>query len=974
MRRLHLDFSVARGRILFLASACVTVAVVGAASFLLKPVSVKFLVSPDGFVPFLSLNFIGLTAIACLQSTRRLHLPIIFAVIVTTASIVPIVEQRYHALSAIDTAVGGAGFEGKSTAAIQIAASLALCISIVLGVLASRVLDPRVRQQVSASDVDSRSISSGAMPFSGARQFLPWAGPVLVFGLLAALYFPDIGNDISSWKYMVYPQNWDITNFLVWNWLGSQGYKTLRDFWYPYGNSILFFANQPASSFWRYGYEVLEYFGLYLNFFVLTGRKSFWPVIVVLTIWVGSMTQTSGGEVLFPNPLRYLLGINVALAYVVINHRAERFRWGHVWFGFLCVVSLFFEPSQTLSAGPAVAVLLFIDMIERIPRRWRDLSQRLVRDFSIPALFLLCNLVYLASINSLTAYIDFYGRLSDTAAYSSIARGLSRGLSHPLGIEFLIVVAPMVLVSLGIFERLRRAGGDPRLGGFLIGVGLFGFMMLQKHIIRPMDQHLAIIPALGMMGYWLLRTDRRSGIEYAASGICAAIFVTMLSGGAKLGVPGKQVLAAPTRIKSSLRFYQTESLAIDQARAERFAPERFVNHVDEQKLAAWMTVNTVNGKIPKIYVLGDEAITYILLRQRPPSQINMYNESPIYEQVKVIEWLRREKPDYVVWNPKSLRDEKPGTFDKIQNFIRVPLIYNEVIASFVPTSTVGVFEVLRPRKPDEAIPVAYWREQLGTTADFGHFGRVSSYPKFSPCDSHDTSTCADFLRVEVADTKILGSKVSIPIEVDGLLFVVALDTVPGERLYYVRMERLWFWGLLKRNGYSPKLVVAPLSKEPADYCVNGALEWSGDWLTGWTYSTGGVFKAGSADRGIRFALPPQGQGYLIKQGFDTALLGRRVRVTARAKAFSPGTLALRVFWDGGYTETTHSGNGLWEDLVVRSTTLDLNPNSTNQAGFFVWVGPASSHESFVESVRVEYESPGFEATVVQRADRPEILY
>src|SRR5260221_7504792 len=53
-----------------------------------------------------------------------------------------------------------------------------------------------------------------------------------------------------------------------------------------------------------------------------------------------------------------------------------------------------------------------------------------------------------------------------------------------------------------------------------------------------------------------------------------------------------------------------------------------------------------------------------------------------------IYFLDREKPPIVVWDPDPF-------FDLFQRVVRDPLIYNAVIANYVPEMRIGRFELLR---------------------------------------------------------------------------------------------------------------------------------------------------------------------------------------------------------------------------------------------------------------------------------------
>ena len=80
-----------------------------------------------------------------------------------------------------------------------------------------------------------------------------------------------------------------------------------------------------------------------------------------------------------------------------------------------------------------------------------------------------------------------------------------------------------------------------------------------------------------------------------------------------------------------------------RARAGRFADERFACYPPELAVAADLRSRGVQSDTD-LYVLGDAPVLYVLLRQRPPWHIMLYNTSLLDDQRRVVEWLEDEKP------------------------------------------------------------------------------------------------------------------------------------------------------------------------------------------------------------------------------------------------------------------------------------------------------------------------------------------
>ena len=71
--------------------------------------------------------------------------------------------------------------------------------------------------------------------------------------------------------------------------------------------------------------------------------------------------------------------------------------------------------------------------------------------------------------------------------------------------------------------------------------------------------------------------------------------------------------------------------------------ERFASYPRELAVAADLRSRGVARGASDVYVLGDAAVLYVLLGQRPPWQLTVYNTSLIHDQRRVVEWLEDDK-------------------------------------------------------------------------------------------------------------------------------------------------------------------------------------------------------------------------------------------------------------------------------------------------------------------------------------------
>jgi hypothetical protein len=133
-------------------------------------------------------------------------------------------------------------------------------------------------------------------------------------------------------------------------------------------------------------------------------------------------------------------------------------------------------------------------------------------------------------------------------------------------------------------------------------------------------------------------------------------------------------------------------------------------------------------------------------------------------------------------------------FDGFQKVVRVPLVFDEVIDTYVPIDVVGRLDILRRRWPAEPLAMSFWRERFGSDVDVGRLTSVSSFTGEEGC----ASRCSDLLEVELP---VGGSgRVSVPVMVSDLSFSLTFTRVPQETAYRVLLDRVWFWDVAKREG------------------------------------------------------------------------------------------------------------------------------------------------------------------------------
>lgn len=732
------------------------------------------------------LGSLVLLAASAFGGARVAHPLIAIACSTITVLCVLALGGLYHPLAPIDTAVGQAGFHGLSATpgSLGILCSILLCATVAAGfALFSR------KRHTSPDAAGQDTPNSTAR---GARGRQRACILVLVVGIFL-YFFPNIEGLLQHWLSQQIAPDWDGNNGLIWDYMAHIGSLPFRDFWYPYSGMFVFGLPAPTGPLLLAGYKIGIFVIAFYALYILTNRNWVLAALAVIALIIGGATAVYWGND------RYLQSLSVALIYLAIDRDRRRIQAAHFWFWAACGFSLFFEPAQLAYAAPAVLTKILLDLAMDRPFARAAIVGRLARDFAIPALFLIAYLA-VAVVNGQIANIaDFYLGLGDQALASAQPTNLRQAVTDLFSVRFLIVVAPMAMIGIGLYDRIRAGRAGSRAGDTLLVLGLVGAMILQKHLVRPIDWQLFVVPALGCFAYAALARRRRTLLETAAAGALLGAYIATLSLTGVLTGQWEHLKTGPARLYA---FLASDPVRVAAANDQRFAPARFVRFKDETRLAARLRTLSAAGEPAAVFVLTDNQALYILLEQHPPYHANAYNSSPLYEQRKVLQWLTDHTPRFAVLDRTKL------TFDAFQTAIRVPLYYNYVIEHYVPQETVGALELLRQRQPDEPVATAFWRATLGDTLDFGHFPRASSARRLPPCTAR--AACQNFLKITIENPPDRAGRLHIPFNADGFDFAVAFNTVPGSRTYFLSLDRIWFWKLLNRHGKAAKVALAKL--------------------------------------------------------------------------------------------------------------------------------------------------------------------
>ena len=682
-------------------------------------------------------------------------------------------------------AISRAAFEGISLPALQAAVAVAFAGAGLMGLTAAAHRPP----VLSADDPPAR-VAPGFL----ALGFL-WA---------LVLTAPDLPGALAWLESVEYSPHWDGNNLMTWGYWTANGYLPFRDFWYPYGGLFLYDMPWPAGPSLFWATSVARYAVFAFALMLSSPRR--WSVLVAAAALLAA--ETSG---LNFSVHRYMLAANVVLAFVAAR------RWDfsgiipRLTLGTALVMALVLEPAQLVYAVPAVAAIVLVDMI-----RARRLGQ-LWRGPAFCALVLLGASAMLAigfwRFGMLSEMLAFYGRLGDTAQYAAFPATVVPSPWPDFPMNAVLVIFPAAILIAGLVEA-RRADAQARVrAAALIGLAVFDFMVLQKHLIRFMPDTLALNVLVTGLAYGVLAPVGRWGPDRLGLGAGVGLLIGVLALQGRLDERIAVARQLPGRMMRTLSALPNAEIH-QRANRARFAPERFVQFHEQRRLVDELTTRL--GRVPRLFSLSDDPLLFLFTRQAPAWHTNLYNGSPIYEQARIIDDLRANPPDFVVADPSRL------VFDGIQLGVRVPDIVGFVVSTYVPEAPVPPFAVLRPRRPDEAVPLDFWTGLLGTTIDLGmvpaRLGRESR-------DSCEGPASCDQTLVLEATTPTTGSAIVV-LDLGGTPVHLRVRLTRHQSRYVIPVSRLWPAVATRESGAA--IVATP----PAGF----TLEWSSaSRPAGWLY-------------------------------------------------------------------------------------------------------------------------------------------
>ena len=614
-----------------------------------------------------------------------------------------------------------------------------------------------------------------------ALNLLCWASAVLA---AVAMFTPDILADVRGAALQTYPPSFDYANDLTWQVFAERGLVPMGDFWYPYGNS-LFFVSHPVLGSFLFELFNLSLLAAYGWVFWRLSRASRWKT------WLAVIALMMAEQFL-PAFTRYGVAFLVPLAFWTIPPPGSPRRWlGQLIFALTVGAGLFIEPDPVFYGLVGLALSLLVELAvrrrQRIPFALQTAKQ-LGLAFALTGLYL----VYTTLQGQLGGLLDIYGQSGTITAYSAYPAALATDLVSVLGIGGLVTWVPAVVLAAGLFLRVRYLRQDLLLGSILIGLAGAGFVLLEKDVIRPIPDQTRVTAAVAalvvLVGSRPLRdTDWTGRLRSLAVGGCVGALAAAIVGFPGLGALRSGLRYLPTTVHDDVRVLAHPAM-LSAMEAQELAPARFADYQAELQVAAKVRP-IVGPSQDSLFVLGDDPVLYVMLDKAPPWVVTAYNGSPISDQHRVVQWLKQHRPNVVIF------DEATPSFDGVPSDVRIPLVYQAIVAAYMPIAHIGTYDVLEPRKPGQRPAAGFWSVQLGEVLNLGFLPDAMGTTAPKPGSARDR---VPYLQID-RDQKPTGpTVVSVPLRFGRVSIDVTFNAQTGRKEFSIPLARVWAWSISHR--------------------------------------------------------------------------------------------------------------------------------------------------------------------------------
>jgi hypothetical protein len=689
----------------------------------------------------------------------------------------------------VDKAVGIVAYSGKSL----IPNSLFLYSTILFVIIIAFLFACLDKKRIKAIKAEQTSI---------ALTFLDFFPYILIFIYL----FPDLSNDyprhVITWNGMLVP-NFDSDNAMTWAYMIKKGLVPFKDFWYPYGFSYIFDFPFPLGKF-LFASVSFIYFSLFIFYLKATTKiSSFSTIFITLVLLIGNIPNNN--ELIYPQPERHLLAFVLIFSYIYLRNKNSLKPL--IFFWLLLCLTFLIEPSQVIYAALGLGLIFGVDLLNTHKVNLKIVFIKFIREFFVGLLFV----VAIVSILKLKGFFpnvsDFYLEMDTVASYMAFPTNLTFNLKSLITLNFFLVFTPFLLLGIGIYKAIKNPNWSNNLALVLLSCGAIGVMQIQKHSIRPIDWALFYSASLGIFIFLLLLLNeyKLKINAYIKYNIFLLFFLYLYTNGSLMNFTAR-IFQFDDKIKYTMNSFKL--LNEKSYGALNIFPPNLNAYKDEKIL-----IETLHNKYknPTFYSLPDNPILYLIADNNPPYQINGFSLSPIFEQKKIINDLKKNQVQFIIIEPNK------NYIDGFSYTVRLPLIYKYVTQNYTFDFETSRFMVFRLKKSSEDINFNGWSKALSDSIDFGHLLSSSNYKEKTNVTC--IQNCKDFLKITLDDHNL--DRISFDLRLNSQNFKISFNCVYGQKDYLINLDNLWFYSknaelAFEKNERIKKIEVLQLNRRKKD--------------------------------------------------------------------------------------------------------------------------------------------------------------
>ena len=729
---------------------------------------------------FIAINYI---------SVMMLVYPALFVFLyyLFTPPIFTYIDSFHFALQNPSSSVGHALFMGYPKVSEQIKMFSAIFLSIFAALAFSAL-----------NRYTSKTLPHTASP---PRENFSTLG-IWILGLIfIALNFPDLRyyTNILTGRKLPFA-GFDSSNILTWDYLAQQGFLPYKDYWFPYGGDYMELGFSNQSMLWKFAEQIIIFFAVFCSVFLLLNNSLVATAFVLFALGLlidrGILLGTK----------RYLLCLTAPLLFYAISFKAEKKVPLFTIFGIYLAWCFTQDASQLVFASIPLSLVLIFSFAEH----YKNGSMKLLfRNLSLAGLgFLITISIYFFNLyrnQQLASYFEFYLNLGTITVAAAVPATINSWLEIKWNWDNILFSGTILLVFMSVFLLSASMNRSIReLGKILSLISLAIIMVYQKMLVRPhMAQQVIVMLYIGACFYLYFLAVNLPRKAFFVLLFLIGVLSGRLYSELNLDIYFDDKLAQIKSVDERLMY------AFNNPRTQKEVMDNYysnanLSEIDENNRSALDYLGGKNLSLfaTNIYVLGDQSYYYVALKQKPCPYISLYDNSGIHSQNEQVACLKERLPAYVIW------DSSKSGFDNVPNLVRVPLIFDHIIANYVHETSFGTVHILHSSDSSGKFDWDFWINNLTNAIDLGAIPWVSNVTKFEECDS---SSCVSF-------AKLSNSSSELKLIVENREFTIQTKRPDESKVRIssspaVFLNRLWFYNAAKRTGKTVKVMDTQNSQE-----------------------------------------------------------------------------------------------------------------------------------------------------------------